>query len=137
MPLLEVLRSALDWRDGPPACTTARRSFLRSTDRPRGADVADNRRRTFVTITPDTALWVGTRCCRRSSRAPTPAARRARGRSSIPNRGAERRHARAVATNTDMFTEFVKIFDPQKLWAAGNASENRLRYAQATLQLVP
>ena len=78
----------------------------------------------------------GTRCCRRSSRAPTPAARRAReGLLSQP--WAERRHARAVAAEHGHVHGVREDLDPQKLWAAGNASENRLRYAQATLQLVP
>ena len=83
--------------------------------RPRGADVADNQAPNLVTIT--FTPRVGNRCCRRSSRAPM-AARRARGRSSSQP-WAERRHARASRWNTDMFTEFVKIFDPQDpVWPA-------------------
>ena len=120
MPLLEVLR--LLSTGETDTCLYDGKAFSRGApDRPRGADVADNQAPNLVTITLDTAGWNS--AAADDHHAPrTRAARRAR-EGLHPNRGLNGDTLELWLPNTDMFTEFVKIFDPQKLWAAGNASE--------------
>lgn len=135
MPLLEILQ--LLSRGETDTCLYDGKAFFHEQHLvdPTGSDVADNQAPNLVTITLDTAGW--NELLQTIITRPDPGSKPSEGKVFYPNRGLNGDTLELWVPDTNIFTEFVKIFDPQKLWAAGNASENRLRYAQATLQMVP
>jgi hypothetical protein len=55
----------------------------------------------------------------------------------LPNRNLNGSNLRIWTGHTGVFTELSKIFDPRSQWATATATETRVIYTQATIQLVP
>lgn len=68
-----------------------------------------------------------------------PGSKESKRRLYLPNRNLNGSNLRIWCGTTGLFTELSKIFDPRSLYANGtaNASETRVVYTQATLQMVP
>lgn len=135
MPLLEILNLLADGET--ETCLYDGKTFFHAQHLvdPLGADVADNQAPNLVTITLDTAGW--NELLQTIITRPDPGSKPSEGKRFLPNRALNGDTLELWIPTTEIFTEFVKMFDPTKMWAAGNASENRIRYAQAALQLMP
>jgi len=134
-PLLEIL--ALLAEGETKTCLYDGKAFFHEQHLvdPTGDDVADNQAPNLVEITLDTAGW--NELLQTIITKPDPGSKASERKRFLPNRMLNSNTLELWIPTTQIFTELSKIFDPQKIWAATNASENRLRYAAATLQLVP
>lgn len=135
MPLLEVLKLL---RVGETtACKYDGKAFFHTAHLidPNGNDVADNQAPNLVTISLDTDGW--NELLQTIIDRPDPGSKPSEDKLFLPNRQMNGDTLEIWTSQVDIFTELAKIFDPKWQWNGGTASENRLRFAQATLQLVP
>lgn len=137
MPLLECLELL---RQGETkTCLYDGKAFFHAAHLvdPTGADVADNQAPNLLTIDLDTAGW--NTLLQTIIDRPDPGSKPSEDKVYLPNRLLNGDTLEIWTSQTEIFTELSKIFDPKSVWAnsVANASEYRLRYAQATLQMVP
>lgn len=135
MPLLEVLK--LLKAGETKTCLYDNKAFFHAAHKidPTGDDVSDNQAPNLVTINLDTDGWNS--LLQTIIDRPDPGSKPSEDKLYLPNRQINGDTLEIWTSEVDIFTELAKIFDPKWIWNGGTASEMRMRFAQATLQLMP
>lgn len=135
MPMLEILNLLAEGES--KTCLYDRKAFFHAAHLidPTGADVAANQAPNLLTIDLDTAGWNS--LLQTIINKPNPGSKASEGKRYLPNRGLNGDTLELWTSETAIFTELAKIFNPTQHWATATATEQRLRFAQATLQMVP
>lgn len=135
LPMLEALK--LLAQGETKTCLYDDKAFFHAAHKidPTGADVTANQAPNLVTIDLDTDGWNS--LLQTIINKPDPGSKPDDQIRFLPNRALNGDTLEIWTSETSIFAELAKIFDPRFVYNGGTASEMRMRFAPATLQMVP